>query len=219
MRVESLYRPQALTHTGRLTRAHTQDSPGQWSRAATSPCTGVTGLLGWKKQTGLSEACRLAKLEVQENSNSKNPLLEVGLVLSQAWTQTLLQRSLSFFKDDIAWKQNLRCEEKQAKPPKTIILSVRHPGAKRHNITNVPPWRSRMMSQPSTIHQRESRQFPLKASKNQLAFKKGRKNKEKGAGGRGGGVGWREITAFQKRASLFHPQFPPQPKCKEHQNT
>lgn len=60
-----------------------------------------------------------------------------------------------------------------------------------------------MMSQPSTIHQRESRQFPLKASKNQLAFKKGRKNEEKGAGGRWAWGGGGKSQFFRKGHRYF----------------
>lgn len=192
-------RTRTATHTHPLHRGGSSESSHlslYWNNRAVGmeeqgcPPTRTAGLPGQKHNT--------------REGTQRNLLLYVGFVLPQAWTQTPLQRdSWGFFKKP----ENKIQDEwgKTSKPPyfpwDILVQRERTSLMHRSGVTNDMPAQyhpSRTKGQRSYFHSKQAR------TSSHL------KREEKRAEGN---------HSFSKRRSLFHPQFPPYPKCKGHQNS
>lgn len=171
-------------------------------RAATSPCTGITRLMGWKNRDANPPG--LQTCQDRNTTGGRHP--EKPAAIGRVCPSTSLRDSEASSR---SLKTKLRTsEEKQAnlcKPPYSPwdILVQRERTSLMHcsGVTNDMPAQyhpPRTKGQRSYFHSKQAR------TSSHL------KREEKRAEGN---------HSFSKRRSLFYPQFPPYPKCKGHQNS
>lgn len=195
MRLERLHTPPTLTHP--CTRTPTHTTP--LDKGGSSKSSHLT--LYWShRAVGMEKrAAHSPRLQnCQDRNTTRGRHLEKPAMIGRACPSTNLNTNPTpegfwgFFE-----KLENKIQDKWGKTSQslwTTIFSVRHSGPKRQNITNGALWGHKWHPSPvpSTKDQRAEEIFPFKASKNQLAFKKG---------GKMGGVN----HSFSKKRSLFHP--------------